>query len=177
MPIRYYPPETNEKCIILIPDIFSDLSYKCILIQNLMQQEYLLKVALLGLEQEIKVKCNSATLFFLSSSLPPSLPSSLPPSLPSFLSTFKFYSLSKLQLYNTVLSIIVTMVYVRSLYPQTLFIFQLGVCILLPPSPYSPPPSGPPPNHFSVLCFYEFDFIFLKILHMSDTMQYLSFFV
>ena len=48
------------------------------------------------IEQESKVKYNSASLFFLFLSLP------------SFLPTLEFYTLNKLQLYNTVLSTRVT---------------------------------------------------------------------
>lgn len=50
MPIRYYSPGTNEKYIILMPIIFPDLSYKSILAQYFMLWEFLLSVALVGLQ-------------------------------------------------------------------------------------------------------------------------------
>lgn len=50
MPIRYYSPGTNEKYIILMSVIFLNLSHKYILTQHFMSWEFLLRVALLGLE-------------------------------------------------------------------------------------------------------------------------------
>lgn len=42
--------------------------------------------------------------------------------------------------------------------PQTLFMFLLNICALLPTSlGFLHPPA--PGNHYSMLCFYEFDFL------------------
>ena len=71
----------------------------------------------------------------------------------SFLYFPFFYSFSKFQFYITVLSI-VSMLCIRS---QTLFIFSLKVCMLLPNFLYSPTTLGSG-NHFSIYCFYSFAF-------------------
>lgn len=67
----------------------------------------------------------------------------------------KLYSISKVQLYNTVLSTIVTMFYIISLDFIHLII---KVCTLSSNSPHSPT-SQSPGNHQYTLCFHEFNFV------------------
>ena len=85
----------------------------------------------------------------------------------------KFYSLSKLQLHNTVLLTIVAMMFIRS--------SDLIHCIAESLYPFThlslfPPPPQPLATTFllSVSMSLTF-FFFLKIPHISDTTQYLSF--
>ena len=53
----------------------------------------------------------------------------------------------------------------HTLQPQTLFLWQLKVCTVLPTSPYLPAPPPAPGNHFLTLCFNEFDgFVFSSVL-------------
>ena len=69
--------------------------------------------------------------------------------------TFKFYSFSKFQLCNTVLSTLVTMFYIKS---SDLIHLILKACVLLPSCPSLPGPQLLATT--LLLCFYEFDFFF-----------------
>ena len=94
----------------------------------------------------------------------------------SLVKKIKFYSLSKFQynyinLYSTVLSPTITMLYIsssalihpisKSLYPFT----NLPLISL---------PLRHPGNNHSTLCFYVLALIFFKIAYIKDTMQYFS---
>ena len=71
-------------------------------------------------------------------------------------STFKFYSVSKFQLYSTVLSTIVTMFYIR--YSDLIHLIAESFYLFTSLSLF--PLSLTPGNHFSTLCFC---FCFFKI--------------
>lgn len=76
------------------------------------------------------------------------------------------YTLIRFQMYNTESSTVVTTLYIRSselihLVTETLYLLT-KISIL-------PLPGG---NYYSTLCFYEFNFF--VILHVSETIQYLS---
>ena len=58
--------------------------------------------------------------------------------------TLKFYSLNKFQSYNAALSTIVTVLYIRYIYPPA------------------------PSKHHSILRFYEFNFLFFWLCGMWD---------
>lgn len=83
---------------------------------------------------------------------------------------FKFHSLNKFKLYNTVLSTIVTMKD-----PQSFLILKLNICALLPSLSISQPWQSLFQSLF--LCFRLLKFIlfYFKIPHINDTMQYFSF--
>lgn len=84
--------------------------------------------------------------------------------------TFKFYNLSKFELYNTKLSIIVTMLYISLRHDKSYsWKFVSFSNLFLIPLP------GVLGNHFYIFCNYELDFIL--ILHISDTMYYMFFLV
>lgn len=85
--------------------------------------------------------------------------------------TLKFYSLGKFLLHNTVLSAIVTTLYVRSSYFIHLITESLYPFTNIT-SRFSSTPA--PSNHHSIVCFCEFNF-FLDSTYISDNMQYLSF--
>ena len=72
---------------------------------------------------------------------------------------FKFYSLAKFQLYSTILSTIVIMLYIRSSGLNRI-ITELFY-IILPTSPHFPHPTAHG-NHLYTFCFSEFDFFFSR---------------
>ena len=77
--------------------------------------------------------------------------------------TFKIYSLSNFQTYNTVLLTIITMLHIRS---RT----YLYLVILINNHLYPLPPTASPAfgNYVFVLCIYEFVVCLFKIPHISD---------
>ena len=79
--------------------------------------------------------------------------------------TFKFYFISTCQLYNTVLSIIVTIFYMRSSICISLIAGKFRHLLTSPHFLHTPAPD----NHFSTLFL-----IFLRV-HTRGTMQYLGF--
>ena len=84
-----------------------------------------------------------------------------------YLRTFKFYSLSKFQLYNTMLLTVVTIL--RQILGP-LFILKLKTWY-----PFTNISVFLTCNYFYILCFYEFNFFLIP--QISDTVQYVSFFV
>lgn len=74
--------------------------------------------------------------------------------------TFKIYSLSNFQGYNTEVSTIITILYIRS--PASYSSYNWSF-LLWPTSPLFPSLLPAPGNHHSSLCFYEFRFFRLHI--------------
>lgn len=88
--------------------------------------------------------------------------------------TFKLYSLSKFQLYEIVLSTVVTMLFVR--FSNLIHLITESFYPFTTLSKFLPPPCS---LAASFQLFYELEFLFFsfffKFLHISDTTQYLFF--